>query len=44
MLRLAAGSRIRPIVDRTFTLDEGVKALEYLDAEERFGKVVVEIP
>ena len=44
MLRLVAGSQIRPVVDRTFTLDEGVKALEYLDAGDRFGKVVVEIP
>jgi len=32
------------VVDRTFTLEEGTKALEYLDAGERFGKVVVEIP
>ncbi len=44
MLRLVAGSKIRPVIDRSFTLDEGAKALEYLDAGERFGKVVVEIP
>jgi NADPH:quinone reductase-like Zn-dependent oxidoreductase len=43
MLRLVAGAGIRPVVDRTFVLDEGAKALEYLDAGERFGKVVVEI-
>ncbi|MGH2774225.1 MAG: zinc-binding dehydrogenase [Actinomycetota bacterium] len=44
MLRLVAGAEIRPVIDRTFTLDEGAEALEYLDAGERFGKVVVEIP
>jgi NADPH:quinone reductase-like Zn-dependent oxidoreductase len=44
MLRLVAGAKITPVVDRTFTLEEGTKALEYLDAGERFGKVVVEIP
>jgi NADPH:quinone reductase-like Zn-dependent oxidoreductase len=42
MLRLVAGSHIRPRIDRTFPLSEGVKALEHLDSSARFGKVVIE--
>jgi len=44
MLRMVAGTGITPVLDRAFTLDEGVKALEYLDGGEQFGKVVVDIP
>ena len=44
MLRMVAGTDIVPVIDRTFTLADGVKALEYLDEGAQFGKVVVEIP
>lgn len=44
MLRMVAGTGIKPVVDRTFSMNDGVKALEYLEAGEQFGKVVVEIP
>lgn len=44
MLRAVAGSKLRPLVDRTFPLDEGVDALQHLESGERFGKVVLEIP
>jgi NADPH:quinone reductase-like Zn-dependent oxidoreductase len=43
MLRMVAGTGIKPVIDRTFALDEGIKALEYLEGGEQFGKVVVEI-
>ena len=43
MLRMVAGARIRPIIDRTFSLADGADALRYVDSGERFGKVVVEI-
>jgi NADPH:quinone reductase-like Zn-dependent oxidoreductase len=44
MLRMVAGSRIEPIVDSTFSLEDGVAALTRLDSGEQFGKVIVEIP
>jgi NADPH:quinone reductase-like Zn-dependent oxidoreductase len=44
MLRMVAGSRIEPVIDRTFTLEEGADALRYLSDQEQFGKVVLEIP
>ncbi|HEX2058632.1 MAG TPA: zinc-binding dehydrogenase [Actinomycetota bacterium] len=43
MLRLVAGSELRPIVDRVVPLDEAPDALRMLDAGDQFGKVVVEI-
>ena len=42
MLRTVAGSELRPIIDKTFKLDEGRDALAYLDGAERFGKVVLQ--
>lgn len=44
MLRMVAGAGIRPSIDRTFSLDDGVDALRYLESQEQFGKVVIEIP
>lgn len=44
MLRMVAGSEIEPVIDRTFSLEEGVDALRYLQSQEQFGKVVLEIP
>lgn len=44
MLRMVAGSKLEPIIDRTFSLDDGVAALRYLDSGDQFGKVIVEVP
>ena len=43
MIRMVAGARLKPIIDRTFSLADGADALRYLDSGERFGKIVVEI-
>jgi NADPH:quinone reductase-like Zn-dependent oxidoreductase len=43
MLRMVAGTGLRPHVDRVFPLDEARAALEYLDAGDHFGKVVLSI-
>jgi NADPH:quinone reductase-like Zn-dependent oxidoreductase len=43
MLRLVTGSGTKPMIDRTFSLDEGVEALRYLRSQEQFGKVVLQI-
>ena len=43
MIRAVAGSGLHPVVDRSFSLTDGVDALRYLDSGDRFGKVVVEI-
>ena len=43
LLRMVTGTRLRPIIDRTFSLGDGAGALEYLDSGAQLGKVVVEI-
>lgn len=43
MLRMVAGARIEPVIDRTFPLSEGVEALRYLQSQDQFGKIVLEI-
>jgi zinc-binding alcohol dehydrogenase/oxidoreductase len=43
MLRMVEGAQLTPIIDRTFTLDEGPDALGYLASGEQFGKVVVSL-
>lgn len=43
MLRLVAGSKLRPIVDRVVPFDEAPDGLRLLDAGGQFGKIVVEI-
>jgi NADPH:quinone reductase-like Zn-dependent oxidoreductase len=43
MLRMVAGTGLRPLIDRTFPLADGIEALRYLDAGEQFGKVVLEV-
>lgn len=43
MLRMVAGSDIEPVIDRTFPLEDGVEALRYLESQEQFGKIVLEI-
>ncbi|MDQ3981759.1 MAG: zinc-binding dehydrogenase, partial [Actinomycetota bacterium] len=43
MLRLVAGSKLRPIIDRVVPLDEAPGALRLLEAGDQFGKIVVEV-
>ena len=43
MLRMVAGSKLRPIVDRVVPLEDAAQALRVLEAGEQFGKIVVEI-
>ena len=43
MLRTVAGAQLRPVIDRTFTLQEGPAALAYLESQQHFGKIVLEI-
>ena len=43
MLRVVAGSKLRPIVDRVVPLEEAADALQLLDAGGQFGKIVVAV-
>ena len=43
MLRLVAGTKLRPIVDRVVPLDEAPAALGLLEAGGQFGKIVVTV-
>lgn len=43
MLRFVAGAGLRPVIDRTYSLEEGPDAVRYLDAGEQSGKVVIEL-
>ena len=43
MLRMVLGAQIRPLIDRTFALEQAADALRYLEKQEQFGKVVLEI-
>ena len=43
MLRMVGGAKLEPVIDRTFTLDEGPDALAYLASGEQFGKIVITI-
>ena len=43
MLRAVAGNKVRPVVDREFSLVDGSEALRYLQSGDRFGKVVLSI-
>jgi NADPH:quinone reductase len=42
-MRLVATGRFRPIVDRTFPLEEAAAAHEYLESGAQFGKVVLAV-
>jgi NADPH:quinone reductase-like Zn-dependent oxidoreductase len=42
--RLLAAKAVRPIVDRTFPLDEAAQAQTLLEHGEHFGKIVLTIP
>ncbi len=43
MLRMVAGSGLRPVIDRTFRLEEAQAALAYLESQAHFGKIVLEV-
>ena len=43
MLRTVAGTKLRPIIDRSFPLEEARAALEHLKTQEQFGKIVLRI-
>jgi NADPH:quinone reductase-like Zn-dependent oxidoreductase len=43
MLALVETHAIKPVIDRTFTLDEAQPALAYLEGSHGFGKVIVRI-
>jgi NADPH:quinone reductase-like Zn-dependent oxidoreductase len=43
MLRLVAGTRYEPPIDRTFALADGREALAYLEGGAQVGKIVLEI-
>lgn len=44
MLRAVAGSKLRPIIDRTYDLGNAPEALALLDSGEQFGKIVISVP
>ena len=43
MLEFVGGQKLRPVVDRVFTMDDAIAAFEHLDRSEQFGKVVLAI-
>jgi NADPH:quinone reductase-like Zn-dependent oxidoreductase len=40
---LFAEGTLKPIVDTTFKLEDAAKAHEYMEANENFGKIVLEL-
>ena len=43
MLRYVSGQDIRPLIDRTFPLDDAADALRYLESNAQFGKIVIAV-
>lgn len=43
MLRMVAGSQLRPVIDSMYSLEDGRAALEYLHGQNQFGKVMLDI-
>lgn len=43
MLRMVAGTKLRPVIDRTFPLPEARAALDHLRAGDQFGKIVLTV-
>ena len=44
MVDFVSRVRLVPVVDRVFSLEDAVQALDHLGSPERFGKVVLELP
>lgn len=43
MLRFIETNKLKPYIDRVFTFEDTVKAIEYLGTGQHVGKVVVKI-
>jgi NADPH:quinone reductase-like Zn-dependent oxidoreductase len=43
MLRMVAGTKLEPVIDRTFPLENARSALDYLAGQDQFGKVVLTV-
>ena len=43
LLPAVAGGRLRPIVDRVFTLDEIPRAYDYMASNQQIGKIVLSV-
>jgi NADPH:quinone reductase-like Zn-dependent oxidoreductase len=43
ILQGLASGQLRPVIDKTFTLDEIVEVHRYLEANGQFGKIVVTV-
>lgn len=43
MIRAIAVNRLRPVIDRSFSLQEIVAAFEYYESQQHFGKVCLEL-
>jgi NADPH:quinone reductase-like Zn-dependent oxidoreductase len=43
MLRMVAGTKLRPVIDTTFPLEEARAAVEHLKTQDQFGKIVLRI-
>src|SRR5690625_6846441 len=43
MLELIENHNIRPLVDKTFDLEQAQKAMDYLEQGNQFGKVAIQI-
>ncbi|KAI0263791.1 NAD-P-binding protein [Gloeopeniophorella convolvens] len=44
LLRFYEARQVHPYIDRVFSFDQTVQALEYLESGQHFGKIVVSIP
>ena len=44
LTRLLAGGRLKPVIDRTFPLEQAAVAQERMERAEQFGKLVLTIP
>lgn len=42
MLKAISANKIKPVIDRTFSLDQTAEAFSYLESGGHFGKVVIE--
>jgi NADPH:quinone reductase-like Zn-dependent oxidoreductase len=43
VMRFAATSEIKPVVDRVFSFDQAKEAYRYMESGSHFGKVVISV-
>lgn len=43
MLKAVSANKIKPVIDRTFPLDQTAEAFSYLESGKHFGKIVIEL-